>query len=228
MRQQGYTVSRRRIGRIMRRYNLISSYTKKKYKPQIEKCNDAATPNILQRDFNRKQALDAVVSDLTYVRVGGDWCYICLVIDLWNREIIGWSAGRRKSAELVQEALYRIPYSLNHINIFHSDRGKEFDNQLIDDVIAAFTIERSLSKRGCPYDNAVVEATNKALKVEFIYQHKFTDLEELQLLLFDYIHWYNNVRLHSSLGYKTPASLRRQSSSTVLYHTTLSHCPKKC
>lgn len=184
-------------------------------------------PNLLNREFNQQRALHAVVSDLTYVDVNGTWCYICLVIDLWNREIIGWSAGRRKNAKLVQEALYSIPYSLEHISVFHSDRGKEFDNVLIDEVVKAFKIERSLSHKGCPYDNAVVEATNKALKVEFIYQHRFMNLEELNLLLFDYIHWYNHIRLHSSLGYCTPISIREQSMQTMLYETTLSTCPKK-
>lgn len=127
----------------------------------------------------------------------------------------------------MQKALYSIPYPLDHINVFHSDRGKEFDNQLIDEVVEAFRIQRSLSQKGCPYDNAVVESTNKSLKTEFIYQHNFTSLEELQILLFDYIHWYNNVRLHSSLGYQTPISKRHQADLSLFYNTPLFTCPKK-
>lgn len=211
----------------MQQHGLVSNYTKKKHKSQSQGCNEALVPNILAQNFNREQALDVVVSDLTYVSVNGSWCYICLIADLWNREIIGWSVDRKKNANLVQEALYRIPYNLSHINVFHSDRGKEFDNKLIDDVIEAFTIERSLSKKGCPYDNAVIEATNKTLKIEFVYQHEFTSLEELRLLLFDYIYWYNNIRLHSSLGYRTPMSIRQQPCLALSYQTPLSDCPKK-
>ncbi len=132
---------------IMRQEHLISNYTKKKYKPWTKGCNEAATPNIVNQKFNHKQTLDVVVSDLTYVNVNESWCYVCLIIDLWNREIIGWSAGRKKNAELVRKALYSIPYSLERIDIFHSDRGKEFDNKLIDEVVHAFTMKRSLSKK---------------------------------------------------------------------------------
>lgn len=211
----------------MRQHNLASSYTKKKYRPQTLGCNEATTPNILNQEFIRENALEIVVSDLTYVKVNGVWYYICLVLDLWNREIIGWSAGTKKDAILVRNALYSIPYSLNSINVFHSDRGREFDNKLIDDVIETFTIERSLSRKGCPYDNAVIEATNKSLKIEFIYRHRFSNLEELQILLADYIHWYNNCRLHSSLGYRTPINIRKQPSLAALYQSPLSSCSKK-
>lgn len=211
----------------MRQCGLVSNYTKKRYQPHSQGCNEAKIPNLLDRCFNRQRALDVVVSDLTYVRVNDTWCYICLVIDLWNREIVGWAAGRQKNAELVQEALYSIPYPLNRINVFHSDRGKEFDNQLIDEVVAAFQMQRSLSQKGCPYDNAVIEATNKSLKTEFARQHQFTSLEELRTLLFDYIHWYNSVRLHSSLGYRAPLSLRNQTNLALIYDSPLFTCPKR-
>ncbi|SDL46252.1 Integrase core domain-containing protein, partial [Clostridium cochlearium] len=77
-----------------------------------------------------------------------------------------------------------------------------------DDVLEAFEIERSLSNKGNPYDNAVSEAVNKIMKTEFIYQNKFETLEELQLKLAEYIYWYNNIRIHGSLGYLTPVEYR--------------------
>lgn len=219
MQAQGYVISRRKIGQIMKQHDLVSNYTRKKYKPYTSGCNEAKIPNILNREFNRDTALDVVVSDLTYVRVKDHWCYICLIIDLWNREIVGWSVGERKNAELVQEALYSIPYRLDSINVFHSDRGKEFDNKLIDDVVAGFRVERSLSRKGCPYDNAVIESANKTLKVEFAHQHIFSSLGELRALLAHYIDWYNNVRLHSSLGYHAPASVRAR--AIINFYATL-------
>ncbi|MGG6789504.1 UNVERIFIED_CONTAM: transposase family protein, partial [Streptococcus canis] len=84
--------------------------------------------------------LKALVSDLTYVRVGNGWAYVCLIIDLFNREIIGLSVGWHKTAELVKQAIQSIPYALTKVKIFHSDRGKEFDNTLIDDMLEAFGI----------------------------------------------------------------------------------------
>lgn len=90
------------------------------------------------------------------------------------------------------------------VKIFHTDRGSEFNNKIIDNMLKAFNIERSLSHKGCPYDNAVAEATYKILKTEFALNRVFTDLDELRLALADYVNWYNNVRIHGSLGYLTP------------------------
>lgn len=214
--RQGLVASRRLIGNIMHKHGLVSNYTKPKYKTHNPTgTNEAAVPNLLNRDFNRQITLDVVVSDLTYVRVGENWCYVCLMIDLWNREIIGWSVGRHKDATLVRQALLSIPYNLMHINFFHTDRGREFDNKAIDEALQAFEIKRSLSQKGCPFDNAVNESTNKILKTEFIYQHKFHSLAELRTLLFDYIHWYNHIRIHSSLNYQTPIGVRNSAQAST-------------
>ena len=105
------------------------------------------------------------------------------MVDLSNREIIGYSAGPNKDASLIEKALLSCRYPLKDINIFHSDRGKEYDNIKIDNILEAFDIERSLSRKGNPYDNAVSEATNKILKIEFIYQNRFKSLEDLELQL---------------------------------------------
>lgn len=96
-----------------------------------------------------------------------------MFIDLFNREIVGYSAGKNKDAKLVTKAISKISHSLEHIELFHTDIGKEFDNKLIDEVLKTFEIERSLSTKGCPYDNAVAEATMKAMKTEFVKQMKF-------------------------------------------------------
>ncbi|MCG4587290.1 integrase core domain-containing protein, partial [Anaerosalibacter bizertensis] len=114
----------------------------------------------------------------------------------------------KKDAKLIETALLRCKYPLKDINLFHSDRGNEYDNALIDNILSTFNIERSLSNKGNPYDNAVSEATNKILKTEFIYQRKFETLEQLQLELAEYIFCYNNLRVHGALGYKTPIEYR--------------------
>ena len=167
--------------------------------------------NKLNREFNREEKLDVVVSDLTYVNVKGKWNYICLIIDLFNREIIGYAAGKHKTADLVYKAFSKIKYNLNNINIFHTDRGNEFKNKIIEEVLKTFKIERSLSKKGCPYDNAVAEATYKIIKTEFAFNRIFESFEELETELFDYINWYNNIRIHSSLNYLTPIEYKKVS-----------------
>ncbi len=208
----GHQVSRRRIGRIMKDNALVSNYTVAQFKVDKTSCNEAETANLVDRDFDDRKKLEAVVSDLTYVRTGNRWSYICNIIDLHNRELLASVAGDKKDAKLVEKALLSIRYPPLHlIDIFHTDRGSEYDNKLIDNILSTFNISRSLSKKGNPYDNAVSEATNKIMKTEFIYQNKFETLEELQLKLAEYTYWYNNIRLHGSLGYLTPVEYRELS-----------------
>lgn len=194
----------------MRKYNLVSVYTKRKFRAQKSSVNNANIENVLERKFKDKRELEVLVSDLTYVDVLGNWNYVCLVLDLFNREIVGHAVGEHKSAELVQEALSKIPYDCSKIQMFHTDRGKEFDNTKIEEFLSAFNIQRSLSRKGTPHDNAVAESTYKAFKAEFVYQEHFETLEELKAKTFDFVHWWNNKRLHSTLNYKTPAQLRAQ------------------
>lgn len=97
-----------------------------------------------------------------------------------------------------------VDADLHHIQMFHTDRGGEFNNVLIDGVPDTFDIRRSLSLKGCPYDNAVAESTFKLFKTEFAHGRNFTNLSSLKSELSDYVHWFNHFRLHSSLGYLSP------------------------
>lgn len=103
------TLSRRRIRRIMKRLNLVSVYQKATFKPHSNGKNEAPIPNHLDRQFKQERPLQALVTDLTYVRVGNRWAYVCLIIDLYNREIIGLSLGWHKTAKLVKQAIQSIP-----------------------------------------------------------------------------------------------------------------------
>lgn len=210
---KGWSVSRRKIGRIMKKRGLVSAYTRKKYSTHTVKSNEAKIPNLLARNFNAQAPGACIVSDLTYVRVSGSWTYICILLDLGTREIIGYSAGTYKNAELVRKAFSTVRGNLFDIRMFHTDRGSEFDNALIDGLLDSFQISRSLSMKGCPYDNAVAESTFKVIKAEFVYNRRFDTIGQLQLELADYVHWFNNIRLHGSLGYLTPAEYKRSRSS---------------
>ncbi|MEG0473805.1 MAG: IS3 family transposase [Solibacillus sp.] len=202
-------VSRRRIGRLMNESGLVSNYTVAQFKPHKSSCNEAPVKNELQLQFKQDEQLAVIVSDLTYIRVGKKWHYVCLFVDLFNREIIGRSAGANKTAELVYQAISSIQANLNDVKMFHTDRGKEFDNKLISEALETFGIQRSLSMKGCPYDNAVAEATFKVFKTEFANQAHFSSLEQLALELDDYVHWFNNIRIHGTLGYLTPVEFKQ-------------------
>lgn len=207
--KRGHRVSRRRIARIMRLKGLVSAYTVKKYHPNKDNTNNEAKPNILDRQFNQRQRYEAIVSDLTYVRVGNEWNYICILLDLHNREIVGYSCGKHKDAQLVYSAIATVKTNLYNLWIFHTDRGSEFKNGLIDDLLKEFNIHRSLSAKGCPYDNAVAEAQFKIIKTEFVRSRHFENLHHLSRELAAYVYWFYNKRIHGSLGYKTPVRFRQ-------------------
>ncbi|WP_342256550.1 IS3 family transposase [Spiroplasma endosymbiont of Poecilobothrus nobilitatus] len=206
-------LSRRKIRFFMIKNNLVYKYTKLKYHNHKTTVNNDEINNILNRQFNNKKPNEVIVSDLTYVKVGTKWHYICLLIDLFNREVIGYIDGSNKTAELVQQAFHKITRPLNKITLFHTDRGNEFKNKIIDEILITFKIQRSLSAKGCPYDNAVAEATYKTFKTEFINDKKFANLTQLKCELFDFVNWYNNIRIHGSLNYLTPVEFRKYQST---------------
>lgn len=111
------------------------------FKPKKSTANESEIGNTLNRAFNQDEELKVIVSDLTYVRVKQKWYYICILVDLYNREIIGHSAGPHKDAKLVQKAFTLVKHNLNRLELFHTDCGSEFKNKLIDEALDAFGIE---------------------------------------------------------------------------------------
>ena len=144
------------------------------------------------------------------MRVGGKWAYVCLLIDLANRSIAGHSADTGRAADLAVAAFATLDFPLTEVEVFHTDRGGEFDNAKIDGLFDVFDIRRSPSGKGDPYDNAVVESTNRLLKKDLIYRNRYTSLEQLRSDLNDYVWWFNNQRLHSALGYQSPNEFTQQ------------------
>ena len=204
----GIAASRRRICRIMRENGLASAYSGRAPRGGARPAQPPSADNVLARGFDGHAPRTHVAADLTYVRAGGSWCYVCLLVDLYNREIVGCSCGRRKDARLVKAAFSNVAFPLTAIEVFHSDRGSEFCNGEVDALLSAFGIERSVSRPGNPCDNAVVESTNRALKRELVRGRAFPSEDRLRTELFDWVNWYNNCRLHSTLGYMTPVGFR--------------------
>ena len=192
--RRGVTASRRRIVNIMKRRGMTSAYARRTFKPHKTRVNEARLANILDREFDGYEPRTHLASDLTYVRVGGKWAYVCLLIDLANRSIAGHSADTSRTADLVMAAFATLDFPLTEVEVFHTDRGSEFDNAKIDELLDVFDIRRSLSRKGNPYDNAVVESTNRLLKKELIYRNHYTSLEQLRSDLNDYVWWFNNQK----------------------------------
>ena len=208
--RRGVTASRRRIGGIMREQGMTSAYARGRSEPHRTRADEARLANLLDRGFDGYAPHTRPAGDLTYVRVGGDWAYVCLLAGLANRGIVGHSAGRTRDASLVLGAFATFDFPLTDVQVFHTDRGGEFDNTRIDELLDVFGIKRSLSRKGNPYDNAVVESTNRLLKKELVYRNHYATIEQLRRDPDDYVWWSDNQRLHSTLGYRSPKEFTEQ------------------
>lgn len=206
-------VSRRKISQIMNRRGLKSNYTKANYRKHTSNVNHSDIENPLDRAFTEREPLEAIITDLTNVRVGTTWCYVCFIIDLFNREIIGHTCCPNKDAPLVKSAFQTISHPLTEVKIFHTDRGKEFDNKLIDTILETFYIERSLSKKGCPYDNVPAENFFGIMKQEMYYGNVYHSYEALEQAIHNYIRYYNEDRIKEKLGYLSPVEYKKHYAS---------------
>ena len=208
--RRGVTASGRRIVNIMKRRGMAGAYARRTSEPHKTRADGAGLANILGREFDGYGPRAHLASDLTYVRVGGKWAYACLLSGLANRSIAGHSADTGRTADLVMAAFATLGFPLTEVEVFHTDRGGGFDNARIDGPLDVFDIGGSPSGKGDPYDNAVVESTNRLLKKELIYRNHYTSLEQLRSDLNDYVWWSDDQRLHSTLGYRSPNEFTQQ------------------
>ena len=209
--RRGVTASGRRIVDIMKRRGVTGAYARGTSEPHRTRADGAGLANILDRGSDGYGPRTHLAGDLTYVRVGGEWAYVCLLIDLANRGIAGHGADTGRAAGLVMAAFATLGFPLlTEVEVFHTDRGGGFGNARIDELLDVFGIRRSLSGKGSPFDNAVVESTDRLLKKELIYRNHYTSLEQLRSGPDDYVWWSDSQRLHSALGYRSPNEFTQQ------------------
>lgn len=192
----------------MRENGPVGAYGGKRFKAHPGAADEADVPNAVARGLGGRAPRTHICSDLTYVRVGASWDCVCLLVDPCNRKVVGRSAGPRKDARLVKSAFATPSFPISDIEAFRTDRGSELENAEIDLVLEAFGIERSLSTRGRPCDNAVDESTDRILKAELVHREAFGTTRELRAKLSDYAHRYDNFRIYSTLGYMSPIEFR--------------------
>ncbi len=169
--------------------------------------------NHLQQKFNQKAPNLVCASDFTYIKVNGKWYYLCIVIDLFSRKIIGWHISGIHNVELTMTAFNKafnkrkVDYGL----LFHSDQGSEYTAFSFRKLLDSHNIVQSFSKKGYPFDNAYCESFFKYLKKNRTNRRTYQSLDELRLYLFEYIeNLYNNRMPHGSIGYKTPNELEAE------------------
>jgi len=199
--------SKDRIRQLMRE-NGIYSITKYKQRPYPkEDVETRYTENILDREFNVPAPNQVWCRDITYIRTAAGWAYLAAVIDLFNREVVGYSLSRKANSELTKRALANALSERRPANkvLFHSDRGCQYSSKAYLKYLEEHNLESSMSRKGNPYDNACTESFFATLKKEWVYHRKYRDLEQLDGSLFEYIElFYNRKRLHSKLANMSP------------------------
>jgi transposase InsO family protein len=186
---------------------------KSKLAPKFTQTTDSnhsflIVENLLDRTFNPSAPSMVWVSDITFIPTLEGWCFLTIVMDLFDRKIIGWATSKSMKAE--HTSIKAMKMALSHRKptpglIIHSDRGSQYACKAFKELIEPFT--QSMSRKGNCWDNAVAESFFKSLKYEWINDYRFTTIAQASLTVFEYIEaWYNSKRTHSSLNYHSPNS----------------------
>jgi len=205
--RRGYRVGRNRIARLMRENNL-GRRPKKRFRSTTDSDHSLKiAENLLNREFDVSNPNKAWVSDITYLLTAEGWMYLCVVMDLYSRKIIGWAMSNRMKTDLViQAVMMALPTRKPPDGmIFHSDRGSQYCSHRFQRLLKRNKIRQSMSRKGNCWDNAPAESFFKTLKQELHGYRAFKTRREARADVFEYIEvFYNRVRLHSTLGYLTP------------------------
>jgi len=169
-------------------------------------------PNLLDRNFTANKPNTAWTGDVTYIATEAGWLYLAVVIDLFSRRIVGWSMRSSIDRSLVIDALemaclQRRPQAGKAI--FHSDRGSQYASEDYRNVLKLYGLMPSMSRKANCWDNAVTETLFGSLKVERLHGEKFLTLRAAKDAVMNWIVWYNQKRMHSTIGYQSPVEFEQ-------------------
>jgi putative transposase len=213
MRQRGYVINAKRVLRLMREDNLLALRARR-FVPQTTDARHTwrLWPN-LARGLITQNINELWVADITYVRLNEEFVYVAVVLDAHSRRVIGWALARHLGATLAVGALQMAMADRQPAPglIHHSDRGVQYACADYLTLLDEHGIQPSMSRKGNPYDNAKAESFMKTLKHEQVRGVRWRDLDALRDDLTQFFEiTYNHERLHSALGYQTPAAFERQ------------------
>lgn len=210
LQQQGLCCSRKRVARLMRQAGIHSRRPpKRRVRTTDSRHNRTVAPNLLKRDFSAEAPNEKWVGDIVGIWTDEGWLYLAALLDTYSRLIVGWAMSGYRDEALVTDALRmalarrQLPQPANLIQ--HTDRGSQYT---ADDYLALLReqgIQVSMSDKGDPYDNAMMESFFSTLRAELTDLQRFPTRQAAQTAVFEFIEvFYNRQRLHSSLGYRSP------------------------
>ncbi len=209
LRDAGIKCGLNRVERLMR-INNIRAKMKKKFKVTTNsKHNYPVAQNILERNFSVNEMNKVWVSDITFIDTAEGWLYLCTIMDLYSRLIVGWSMNSHMRTGLVKDAFdmaYNRRKPLESL-IFHSDRGSQYASKEFTKILESKKCIVSMSRKGNCWDNACAESFFHTLKTEEVHFNFYKTRAEAKRSIFEYIEvFYNRARRHSYLGYLSPVN----------------------
>lgn len=212
LRAKGVIISRRRISKLMAKAGLFCK-TKLKFKVTTDsKHNKPVAPDLLKRQFYVAAPNRYWVGDITYIPTKKGWLYLAVVIDLYSRQIVGWSMADHMKTSLVNDALLMAIWKRKPPKglIWHTDRGSQYCSESHRNILQNHNIIQSMSRKGNCWDNAVSESFFHTLKTESTHHHNFQNQQEAKNVIFEYIEvFYNRIRTHSANNYLAPVKFER-------------------
>ena len=204
---QGELHGRKRIARLMRLAGLVGASHRHGGPTTTRRDKEARpVPDLVDRDFTASGPNQLWVADITYVPTATGFLYLAVVLDAWSRKVVGWSMANHLRAELVLDAMemavgQRRPKHVIH----HSDQGSQYTSVAFGKRCGEAGVRPSMGSVGDAYDNAMAESFFSTLEAELLSRRRFASQAEAKMACFSYIEgWYNPVRLHSALGYRSP------------------------
>ncbi len=218
----GIKVCRSFVAKIMQEHHLRSITKLKFKKTTVSSPKYAIVENFLNQNFKVGKENEVWVSDITYIQTAEGWAYLTVIIDLFDRKVIGWSLSKSMKARDTSIAAFKKaqlnrPLARNQKLLFHSDRGIQYTcKDFVRILTKTNQISQSMSRKGNCYDNAVVESFFKTLKVELIYHNKYIAIKKVEESIFEYIeNFYNKRRRHCALGNLTIDEFHKHNVLTV-------------
>jgi transposase InsO family protein len=210
---RGLCVGKDRVQKFMQLHG-IRAKGRRRFKVTTDSRHDLPiAPNLLDRQFTVAEPDKAWAGDITYIATDEGWLFLAVVIDLFSRQVIGWSLRADMTRDIVIDAL-RMAWFKRHPDqqaglIFHSDRGSQYASKDFRDVLAAYGITASMSRRGNCWDNACSETLFGSLKVERLHGQRFKTRRQAMDEVVAWMLWYNQTRLHSTLSYVSPVQFEQ-------------------
>jgi transposase InsO family protein len=208
---QGIRVGKDRVQGLMQQHGIRARHRRKWIATTDSNHDLPVAPNLLARDFAPARPDLAWTSDITYIGTAEGWQYLAVIIDLFSRQIVGWSMQPHMKAELVTDAL-RMAWFRRHPQaglVMHSDRGSQYCSRLFQGAVKAYGMRPSMSRKGNCWDNAPTESLWSSLKVARIHGRLFKTAREAKDEVMDWINFYNAHRLHSTLNYVSPVQFEK-------------------